>query len=166
MLHILSHDTVQRLQHLSSCYSISARPCISNRLYVGPIQWKFSTRAGSYCQRLSYMKWGPVSEMQNTRFFDCEPLKNWACCTARKFYGSGPACFVRKTSLLLNEKKYFIKKFCTLQNLLLNANLLIFGNPELGALGWPTSEQPNQYANTNLSHNVYNLSYDSQINFH
>ena len=45
------------------------------------VHWNSPTRAGSNCQRLSYVKLIPVSEMQSARFFFCEPLKHWACCS-------------------------------------------------------------------------------------
>ena len=58
---------------------------------LAPVSESFPARANSYCQRLFCAKSRQVSEMQSARFFVSEPLKNWACCTGRKFYGLEPA---------------------------------------------------------------------------
>ena len=46
----------------------------------------------AHCQQQSHLKFRPRSEMQGASFFACEPLKNRACCTGRKFHVLGPAC--------------------------------------------------------------------------
>ena len=46
------------------------------KIMLVQVSENFPTRANSYYQRLSYVKFRPVSEMQSARFLICEPLKN------------------------------------------------------------------------------------------
>ena len=41
---------------------------------MAPVSENSPTRAGSYCQRLSYVKFRPVREIQSSGFFVCKRL--------------------------------------------------------------------------------------------